>query len=152
MALTKVPWIRPGIVVHEPSQPIDGLLSQFALTIRERGFRVAGYVQRNNLGAHDLGHGCAANIELEDLATSDILTVDSHDDDSVSVAVGSLHDTARGGADLVIVSRFSAFEKTVGGMSQVLAQSVLGGTPVLTSIAGRCLQRYLRHVRRQGAD
>lgn len=156
MALAKLPWLRPGVVVHEPSQPIDDLLAQFALSLRDRGFSVAGYVQRNNLGCQELGYGCAPNIELQDLATDRILTVDPYteDDGSLAAAIDTLGRSARDGADLVVVSRFSAFEKAdkaVGGMTLVLAQSVRRGTPVLTSVTGRCLQKWHGLVERGGA-
>ena len=154
MSQAKLPWIRPGVVVHEVGHPIDDLLARFAFAVQERGFTVAGYVQRNNLGKPELGHGCAPTIELQDLASGRILMVDSHADDgggSFAMAVNSLNACARGGVDLVVVSRFSAFEKAAGGMTLVLAQSVLHGVPVLTSIAGRCLHKWNGLVQRGGA-
>ncbi len=151
MALSKLPWIRPGVVVHEPAQAIDGLLARFALTVRERGFSVAGYVQLNNLGAAELGRGCADKVELEDLASGQRLMVDPHDDDSSAAAVSRLSEPQADPVDLFVVSRFSAFEKAAGGMRDVLAHSVLRGTPVLTSIAGRCLHKWHGLVQRGGA-
>lgn len=151
MAPSKLPCIRPGVVVHDPAQPIDGLLAQFALAVRERGFSVAGYVQRNNLGAADLGRGCAAAVELEDLASGERLLVDPHDDESSSAAVSRLGELKSGNVDLFVVSRFSAFEKAAGGMRDVLAHSALRGTPVLTSIAGRCLHKWHGLMQRGGA-
>lgn len=151
MAPSKLPWIRPGVVVHEPAQAIDGLLARFALAVRERGFSVAGYVQRNNLGAADLGRGCAARVELEDLASGERIFVDPHDDDSNAAAVNRLAGSKAGHIDLFVVSRFSAFEKAAGGMRDMLAHSALKGTPVLTSIAGRCLQKWNGLAQRGGA-
>jgi hypothetical protein len=150
MAPADVPWIRPGVVVHEPGEPIDGLLAQFALTIRDRGFSVAGYVQRNNTGAVPLHHGCASTIELQDLASGDILTLSPHDEDESAAVVSRLNDGRSAKVDLVVVSRFSAFEKAAGGMSDVFARHVLRGTPVLTSIAGRCLRKWHGLVERGG--
>ena len=76
MSQAKLPWICPGVVVHEVGHPIDDLLARFAFAVQERGFTVAGYVQRNNLGKPELGHGCAPTIELQDLASGRILMVD----------------------------------------------------------------------------
>lgn len=151
MVSSKLPWIRPGVVVHEPAQAIDGLLARFALAIRERGFSVVGYVQRNNVGATDLGRGCASTVELEDLASGERLRVDPHDEDSSAAAVDRLGDLKADNVDLFVVSRFSAFEKAAGGMRDVLARSALGGTPVLTSIAGRCLHKWHGLTQRGGA-
>lgn len=65
--LATAPRIRWGVVVHEPGQSIDGLLAEFALTLKNRGFKVSGYVQRNHEGGTEPGRGCASEIALCDL-------------------------------------------------------------------------------------
>ena len=83
MSQAKLAWIRPGVVVHEVGHPIDDLLARFAFAVQERGFTVAGYAQRNNLDKPELGHGCASTIELQDIASGRILTVDGSASHSV---------------------------------------------------------------------
>ncbi len=131
---TTTPWIRPAVVVHEPEEPVDGLLAEFALILRGRGFNVAGYVQRNNLGASELGRGCAQNVALFDLSGG-------ADDCAISEAAGNLRAAMREAADLVVISRFAAFEKAVANARTIVGEGGARGVPVLTSIAGRCIGR-----------
>ncbi len=142
--LAKAPWIRPGVVVHEPTAPVDDLLADFALDIRERGFSVGGYVQRNNQGSAELGQGCAARIELLDLASSENLVIDrSADGDAPAVAAsGCLRKAMRDDADLVVISHFSAFENAARSLTAAVGKGASQGIPVLTSIAGRCVHKW----------
>lgn len=155
MEPAKAPWIRPGVVTHEPSMPVDDLLAEFALNIRARGFAVQGYVQRNNLGSEELGGGCASRIELLDLGSGDIVSVDrdldAQDPTSMTMAASSLRAAMRDDADLVVISRFSAFEKAAKGLMAAVEESVQQGMPVLTSIAGRCLHKWHGFVGQGGA-
>ena len=45
MQPVKAPWIRPGVVIHDEAAPVDGMLADFAQTLRQRGFAVGGLVQ-----------------------------------------------------------------------------------------------------------
>lgn len=69
-----VPWLRPGVVMHEPTFPVDRLLADFAGAIQRRGFAVKGFVRRD----HTPGEGCAPNIELIDLSDGRIVRIDRH--------------------------------------------------------------------------
>lgn len=135
----KAPWIRPGVVVHEPATPIDGLLAEFALTLQGRGFNIAGFVQRNNLGAAEPGHGCAATIELYDLHDGATLTLERHADDGVAAAAKSLRRAMREDADLVVISRYAAFETAARGLRMAVGEGLSQGMPILTSMGGRCV-------------
>lgn len=144
MSPVRAPWLRPGVVVHDPALPVDGLLAEFALILRDRGFQVAGAVQRNNACGAQMGQGCAQRIEYFDLADRSHFSADR--DSSIKL----LRKAMREDAELVVISRFAAFEAaaqnvkaTVGGASH--------GMPVLTSIAGRCVQKWQETVRADGA-
>ncbi len=151
--LAKAPWIRPGVVVHEPMAPVDPLLADFALEIRERGFSVAGYVQRNNRGSAELGQGCAAQIELLDLASSENLVIDrSSDADAPSTAAQAcLRKAMRDDADLVIISHFPAFEAAARTLTASVGKEASQGMPVLTSIAGHCVHKWQAFTGPNGA-
>lgn len=142
--LAKAPWISPGVVVHEPKMPVDDLLAAFALDIRERGFSVAGYVQRNNQGADQPGQGCAQRIELLDLASSENLIIDRPaESDAPSIAAsGCLRKAMRDDADLVVISHFSAFQNAAQSVAAAVGKGSSQGMPVLTSIAGRCVHKW----------
>jgi hypothetical protein len=147
--LAKAPWIRPGVVVHEPSAPVDHLLADFALDIRERGFSV----QRNNRGAVELGQGCAAQIELLDLASNEKLVLDrSRNGESPSNAASAcLRKAMRDDADLVVISRFHAFEDAAQHVTATIGKGASQGIPVLTSIAGRCVHKWQEFTGAGGA-
>lgn len=138
----QAPWVRPGLVIHAPHAPVDGLLADFALRLRDRGFNVTGYVQRNNVSGAAPGQGCAPRIEFFDVANGAVIAVDRSD------ATFYLRKAMREDADLLVISRFSAFHSASRGVGASLGQGVAQGLPVLTSIAGRCLDKLPADMRR----
>lgn len=70
MEPVKAPWIRPAGVFHDPSVDVDDMLARFALTLKQRGFRISGFVQVNNRQVHDGDEGCADRIDLLHLDAS----------------------------------------------------------------------------------
>ena|SRR5208337_1833709 len=142
----QAPRIRWGVVVHEPGLGIDGLLAEFALTLKGRGFKVSGYVQRNNEGGAVPGCGCASKVVLFDLSGGA-----GNSDCTLDEAVRNLAKAMREDADLIAVSRFSAFEKAFAGAKTVASERVSRGTPFLTSIAGRCASRSEKWIGQSAA-
>ncbi|PWC42420.1 hypothetical protein TSO221_21780 [Azospirillum sp. TSO22-1] len=125
-----VPWLRPGVVMHDPAFPVDELLAGFAAEIGRRGFSVKGFVQRNN----DHGRGCASRIELLDVANGHVVGIDR--------AVASLQRILVGDADLVVVGRFAAFERAACALGGAMREGISAGLPVLTSVAAKCMGRW----------
>lgn len=124
---TKAPFIRPGVVIHEPSAPVDRLLAKFALILRERGFSVAGCVDG------DQG--------LLDLASAQPLPADA---DAMKVAARAFRAAMRDDADLIVVSKFPAFAAATREMLASVGSGVSGGgMPVLTGIPGAEVQQWL---------
>ena len=130
------PHSPPGIVVHAPQESIDGLLAEFALTIRGRGFNVVGYVQQNNRGSDQMGAGCQSQVDYFDLRTSNSITVQRR------VTADYLRQALHEQADLLVISRFSSYLEA--------AQPVSNTIPLLTSIAGRCVQKWHDFIQHQG--
>lgn len=155
MHRVKAPWIRPGVVVHDPSIDVDGLLAEFALTLQRRGFRVAGFVQLNNRQRRFAGSGCAERIEWLDLATGDTVWMDRHGGDANGSAdrhaVASLGAVMRDEVDLVVISRFAAMETAAERLMASVEDGLAQGLPLLTSIAGCCLDRWYRFTGHGGA-
>ncbi len=149
----KAPWIRPGVVVHEPKLPVDGLLAEFALLLKDRGFNIAGYVQRNNQGGEEPGTGCAARIEFYDLGNGETFTVerDAAGGSAVTAAARHLRKAMREDADLVVISRLSAFETAARSLKTMVGDGVSQGMPVLSSIAGRCVGKWREAMNCDGA-
>jgi len=141
----QAPWIRPGVVVHDPAESIDGLLAEFALTLRDRGFNVVGHVQRNNRGCSGQGQGCAPQIDYFDLASSETKSVERSD------AVKHIRKAMRENADLLVISRFSACMEATRNVKASIGEDTLQGMPLLTSIAGQCITKWHSFAQRDGA-
>jgi uncharacterized protein (DUF4213/DUF364 family) len=141
----KAPWLRLGVVVHEPTVPVDGLLAEFALTLRDRGFQVAGAVQRNNACGGTMGQGCAQEIEFFDLGNRSNFSADR------SSGIKLLRKAMREDAELVVISRFAAFEAAAQNVNATMGGGPVQGMPILTSIAGRCVQKWQDAIKPEGA-
>lgn len=155
MELVKAPWIRPGVIVHDPSVDVDDLLATFAAAVAARGFRIAGFVQCNNRQHRAHGEGCAERIEVRDLASGEGMRFDRDtcvaDGRVDGHAVASLRAAMRDDVDLVVISRFAAMEKAATRLMASVEDGIAHGLPVLTSIAGRCLDKWYRFAGHGGA-
>lgn len=151
----KAPRIRPGVVLHDPSIDADRLLADFALSLRRRGFRVAGFVQRNNRQPRSPSDGYAERIEWLDLGSGETLWMERRgaeaNEQAVGHAVASLGAAMRDDVDLVVISRFAAMETAASRLLASMEDGMAQGLPVLTSIAGCCLERWYRFVGHGGA-
>jgi len=141
----QAPWIRPGVVVHDSEASIDGLLAEFALTLRGRGFNVVGFVQSNNRGCSGTGEGCAPRIDYFDLATSRTIPVRR------DAAESHLRRAMREDADLLVISRFSACVEATREAKAMIGADAGQGMPMLTSIAGGCIHKFHSYARHDGA-
>lgn len=149
MKAVEAPWIRPAAVVHDPATRIDELLADFALALSERGFRIAGFIQLNNRnGAQVLGEGCADRVEVLDLRSRKTLTLERTTEASnpavVVAAATTLRMAMHESADLLVISRFAAFESMVNRPMTAVEDGISRGLPVLTSISGRCCEKWYR--------
>jgi len=135
----KAPWIRPGVVVHEATMPVDDLLARFALEVRGRGFSVAGYVQR--------GQAEQDAAELVDLATGETMPLPPSGE--TVAAAKRMRAAMRDDADLVVISDFPAMEQAAKGLGATV-EGVSPGMPVLTSITGGAIQTWLDFAGQDG--
>jgi len=122
---TQAPYIRPGVVIHEPDSVVGGLLGDFALALKQRGFAVAGCVRQGDQ-VLDLASGSA--VSPSDLA--------GH-------AAKAFRAAMRDDSDLVVIDDFSACTKAA---KQMLATIVPGqglALPVLSAIPGDQVQHWL---------
>ncbi|OJX83302.1 DUF364 domain-containing protein [Magnetospirillum sp. 64-120] len=122
---TQAPYIRPGVVIHEPDSVVGNLLGDFALTLKKRGFAVAGCVRQGDR-VLDLASG--AQLSMSDVTTH---------------AAKAFRAAMRDDSDLVVIDDFSACTKAA---KQMLATIVPGqglALPVLSSIPGDQVQHWL---------
>jgi len=135
----QAPWIRPGVVVHDPMVSVDDLLGGFALELAERGFRIHGYVQ---LPAETTGDAAPRHL---DLATLHPLAEER------GAAVRMLRRAMREDADLVVIGRFSACTEATDDVRPSLVGGDSSGLPLLTAIAGQCIHQWHSYVRHEGS-
>lgn len=122
---TQAPYIRPGVVIHEPDAMVGGLLGAFAQALQQRGFAVAGCVRQGDRIV-DLASG--APVVATDLAPH---------------AAKTFRAAMRDDADLVVIDDFSACTQAA---RQMLATIVPGqglALPVLSAIRGDQVQHWL---------
>ena len=144
-AASQTPWIRPGVVVHDPAELVDDLLAEFALGLRARGFNVGGYVQHNNRGNTGKGQGCAPQIEYLDISTATNRTIERE------AAADYLRRAMREEADLLVISHFYACIGATDSVGASLDPQGTRGMPLLTSIAGQCIHKWHSYARRDGS-
>ena len=128
---TKAPYIRPGVVIHEPMAPVDDLLAKFALTLRERGFTVGGCVQQGG--------------RLLDLASAQAV-----DAEAAPWAARALRAAMRDDSDLVVIGNFPAFTAAAREMKAALEGGMSPGLPIMTAIPGGEIQRWLDFTSQKG--
>lgn len=131
-------WVRPGVVVHDPFECVDGLLASFAFDLVARGFRVLGYVQvpRPDAGGPPL---------YLDLATGTPLPSEP------GAAEAFLRRAMAQSADLLLIGRFSACTEATDRVGAPIGAGVGRGLPMLTAIAGQAIHQWHSYVRHEGS-
>jgi len=101
-ALASAPnWLRPGVVVHDPSVIVDRLIVDFASELRTRGFVTRGYARQ---GAVALGE---TPLSI-DLATGKTFV------ETPQAAQIQLARAMKDNADLFAIGRFPACTQAAG--------------------------------------
>jgi uncharacterized protein len=149
MVPVSMPALKPGAVIHGPKAMTDTLLGDFAREIQNRGFKVAGLIQRNG----DAGDDCACVMELIDLGSGDTIRISQDlgagsnscrvDPGGIAEAGSRLRVSMNDKPDLVVVNKFGGLEKSGGGLSDELLWAMAEGLPVLTSVSGRLIDEWL---------
>jgi uncharacterized protein len=132
-------WLRPGVIVHDPSQSVDPLLVAFAADLRERGFQIRGF-------ARDSGRTSSAGAPLSiDLATGAAFV------ETQGVATEHLRRAIEDKADLLAIGRFPACTEAAGLSSLPIGAGRARGLPMLTAIAGQAIHHWHSFVRQDGS-
>ncbi|MBV9114570.1 MAG: DUF2478 domain-containing protein [Hyphomicrobiales bacterium] len=135
-------------VVHEThSTAIDRLMLEAARRLRARGVKLGGLVQHN---VAKNGTDCAEML-LEDLASGLHVTIslERRGGSGCRLDAAGLAEAAALGArgiasvaDFVIISKFGAQEAAGKGLREEIAQAVMCGKPLLTSVSSRLLSAF----------
>lgn len=140
---------RAGAVVYAPGAPVETLLADFAGTLKARGWRVGGLLQRT---ARDAG-GRKTGMELVDIATGARLPLGQAlgsgaghacmvDQTAMADATAVLRRAIADKVDLLIVNKFSHLDAAGGGFADEMLQVMLAGIPLLTSVHAALLDQW----------
>ena len=141
---------RSAAVMHGDGVDVDRLLTDFALSLKERGWRVRGLVQSNS----ECGDGCARSMTLVDVDGNERYAISQNlgpgsvscciDAGGVAEACVVLRRALAEGADLVVANRFGGLEAAGGGFAAELLALMAEGVPLLTVVADKHLEAW-RH-------
>lgn len=130
----QAPWIRPGAVVHDSAERVDGLIADFAVELKARGFTVIGVVDQPT---GDSPRGL-------DLASGGPVAM------SAGVAEEYLRHAMRENADLLVISHFPAAVQAMAGAKAQIGLDATQGMPLLTSVAGRSIHEWHAFAHHEG--
>lgn len=126
-------------IVHAHHDSVDGLLADFAFSLRKRGWKVCGVVQQQSGGE---GKEHTLLIDLDDGTSFPLFqrlgsgsTSCSLDSGGVAAASIVLRRALQDGADLTIANRFGALEAGGGGFADEMLALMSEGRPLLTVVA-----------------
>jgi nucleoside-triphosphatase THEP1 len=127
-------------VQYEPGFDINSALRAVVARLRERGVRVGGVLQEGEV----VPHGSCAPLHIVDIRTgiSERITQDSGresrgcrlDPRGLAEIAHCLTDAIEAGTDLIIVNKFGRAESEGGGLLSSIADAVIAGVPVLTTV------------------
>lgn len=138
-APTQAPtWLRPEVVVHDPSVIVDRLILDFAAELRARGFGVGGYARK---GAVVIGE---APLSI-DLSTGKTFV------ETPQAAEIHLARAIRDGADLFAIGRFPGCTDAARASKMPVGAGAGRGLPLLTTIAGGAIHHWHQFVRHEGS-
>lgn len=137
-------------IVSAVNGSANGLLTDFARTLRASGWRVKGLVQDStfDVGTHQRQ---MALVDLDDgrrFSISQNLGPGSRscciDPGGVSAASAALRRALTEGADLVIANRFGELEAGGSGLASEMLALMADGIPLLTVVGNRYLENWRR--------
>ncbi|MCW2284549.1 uncharacterized protein (DUF4213/DUF364 family) [Rhodoblastus acidophilus] len=131
-------WLRPGVVVHDPSVTVDRLIVDFAAELSARGFGVGGYARK---GAVVIGE---APLSI-DLSTGKTFV------ETPQSAEIHLARAIRDGADLFAIGRFPGCTDAARASKLPVGAGAGRGLPLLTTIAGGAIHHWHQFVRHEGS-
>jgi len=139
---------RLAAILYRPEDDIDTLLADFAGDLLLTGERIGGVVQQN---VKD-DNGKLVGMQLVDLMTDRRIGIFQPlgagssacklDTSGLAEATRAVTNAIAAGVNLIIVNKFSKQEASGRGLRSELADAIIAGRPVLTSVSEKCLDAW----------
>ena len=139
---------RLAAILYRPEDDIDTLLANFARDLLLAGEHIGGVVQQN---VKD-NSGKLVGMQLVDLMTDRSIGIFQPlgsgsstcklDTSGLAEATRAVTNAIAADVDLIIVNKFSKQEASGRGLRSELAEAVIAGRPVLTSVSEKCLDAW----------
>lgn len=143
---------RLAALVYTAGDDPDTILSDFAVDLNSRGFRVVGMVQTGACADSTLSAVLVHNSETLPLAQD-------HDSNlkgcrleisRLENAGARIADAIADGADLVIINRFGKREQKGEGLAYLVETAFGAGIPVITAVATQRLDDWIKFTNGTG--
>lgn len=133
-------WTRIAALPAEDSARVQSLMQAFAEELMQSGVRVGGVTQTR--GADSSGR---SGIMLRDVATGAYYPISQDlgpgsvacnlDTSELALACAAIERSARGGAQLIVISKFSKQEASRGGLCDAFRAAMTARVPVIAAVS-----------------
>jgi len=147
---TESTFARAAAILHDGAHDVDELLAAAVRHQRELGRRVHGLLMTHQPPRS----GCAAAMVMIDVSTGEPYRVSQAmgsgsrscraDPQGFARASQVLRAALEAAPDLVVCNRFGGLEAEGGGFAAELLEVMVRGLPLLTAVASRNLEAWLR--------
>lgn len=130
-------WTRIAALPAEDSVRVQSLMQAFAEELMQSGVRVGGVTQTRVADR--------SRIMLRDVATGDFYPISQNlgpgsvacnlDTSELALACASIERAARGGAQLIVISKFSKQEAGRGGLCDAFRAAMSARVPVVAAVS-----------------
>ena len=130
-------WTRIAALPAEDSARVQSLMQAFAEELMQSGVRVGGVTQTRVAGR--------SGIMLRDVATGDFYSISQDlgpgsvacnlDTSELALACAAIERAARGGAQLIVISKFSKQEAGRGGLCDAFRAAMAARVPVIAAVS-----------------
>jgi len=147
---TRTRHIKVGGVLYTRETGNRSLLSDFARTIKERGWKVGGVVQE----VLEAADGTREGVDIVDIHSGDRIPISRPTNESMSSgtctldrgaladSTAPLRDAIKRNVDLMIVEKFGEREQDGSGLADEILQAVVQGIPTLVSVPSEALEGW----------
>jgi len=130
-------WTRIAALPAEDSVRVQSLIQAFAEELIERGVRVGGVTQvrladRSGVMLRDVASGDFYPIS-QDLGPGSVAC--NLDTSELALACAAIERAARGGAQLIVISKFSKQEAGRGGLCDAFRAAMTARVPVIAAVS-----------------